>query len=408
MSFGTPEFWIGLLQIIGVNIVLSGDNAVVIALAARGLPAAQQKKAIAWGSGAAVVMRIVLTIVAVELLRLPYLKLVGAVLLLWIAVKLLVPGDEAEGHGELSTSLGSAIGTILIADLAMSLDNVIAVAAAAKGDTVLLILGLAISIPVVIFASRLLLAVMERFPQVITVGAGLLGWVAGEMLMTDVATAAWLEAGTGFPDQLAPAAAASGAASTRWIGAYAEMLHFIVPAAAAVGVVLFGRWLAARAELAARKPMPAVAPHEPSQLQRVLLAVDGSEHAASAVRHVLAMRASLRDPRGLDVHLINVQRPVSGDVATFVASAALDDYHHERSEQAMAPARALLAAAGVTAREHRRVGQPGPAIAEVAQAEDCDLVVMGTRGLGSYTGALLGSVAQSTVESSAVPVVLVK
>jgi YjbE family integral membrane protein len=408
MSFGTPEFWIGLLQIIGVNIVLSGDNAVVIALAARGLPAAQQKRAIAWGSGAAVVMRIVLTIVAVELLRLPYLKLVGAVLLLWIAVKLLVPGDESEGRGEASISLGSAIRTILIADLAMSLDNVIAVAAAAKGNTVLLILGLAISIPVVIFASRLLLTLMERFPQVITLGAALLGWVAGEMVMTDVATAAWLGAGTGLPDQLTPAAPPIGAASSGWISTYAEFLHFLVPAAAAVGVVLFGRWLTARAELAARKPMPAVVPHEPGRLQRVLLAVDGSEHAANAVRHVLAMRASLRDPRALDVHLINVQRPVSGDVATFVTSAALDDYHRERSEQAMAPARALLAAAGVTAHEHRRIGQPGPAIAEVAQAEDCDLVVMGTRGLGSYTGALLGSVAQSTVESSAVPVVLVK
>ena len=150
MTFTSPEFWIALLQIIGVNIVLSGDNAVVIALAARGLPAKQQARAVAWGSGAAVLMRIVLTIVAVELLRMPYLKLVGAVLLLWIAVKLLIPGKESEGHGTASSSLASAVRTILLADLVMSLDNVIAVAAAAKGSTVLLILGLAISIPLVV------------------------------------------------------------------------------------------------------------------------------------------------------------------------------------------------------------------------------------------------------------------
>ena len=139
MSFASPEFWIALLQIIGVNIVLSGDNAVVIALAARGLPEKLQARAVAWGSSAAVAMRIGLTIVAVELLRMPYLKLVGAVLLLWIAVKLLLPEEEATGQGTASSSLGSAVRTILLADLVMSLDNVIAVAAAAKGNTVLLI-----------------------------------------------------------------------------------------------------------------------------------------------------------------------------------------------------------------------------------------------------------------------------
>ena len=177
MNFGDPLLWIALLQIIGVNIVLSGDNAVVIALAARGLPPQQQKKAIFWGSGAAVVMRIVLTIVAVELLRLPFLKLVGAGLLLWIAVGLLLPDDEGEEHGATGTSLAAAIKTILLADLVMSLDNVIAVAAAAKGNTFLLIVGLAISIPMVVFASQLLLKLMGRFPIIITLGAALLGWV---------------------------------------------------------------------------------------------------------------------------------------------------------------------------------------------------------------------------------------
>ena len=189
MSLSSADFWIALVQIIGVNIVLSGDNAVVIALAARGLPARQQSRAVAWGSGAAVAMRIVLTIVAVELLRMPWLKLIGAVMLLWIAVKLLVP-DEEEGTGATAaTGLGAAIRTILVADLVMSLDNVIAVAAAAGGSTTLLIIGLAISIPLVIFGATMLLKLMERWPIIITIGAGLLGFVAGEMAWEDKAIA---------------------------------------------------------------------------------------------------------------------------------------------------------------------------------------------------------------------------
>jgi YjbE family integral membrane protein len=147
----TTQFWVGLMTIIWVNIILSGDNAVVIALAARSLPPHQQKKAIFYGAGAAVLMRIALTIVAVKLLQFPYLKLIGAALLLWIAVKLLVPEDDAGDGIESSANLITAIKTILIADLVMSLDNVIGVAAAAKGSMVLLILGLLISIPLVIF-----------------------------------------------------------------------------------------------------------------------------------------------------------------------------------------------------------------------------------------------------------------
>lgn len=216
-------FWVGLGQIVVVNIVLSGDNAVVIALAARSLPAHQQRKAIFWGSGAAVVLRIVLTVVAVEILKLAYLKLVGAVLLLWIAVQLLLPeGDDGE-HASAGSGLAAAIKTILIADLVMSLDNVIAVAAAAKGSLTLLIIGLALSIPLVIFGSTLLLKLMDRFPIIVTIGAGLLGWVAGEMAVTDPAIRAWVDA------------------SAAW-------LHYGAPAIGTLGVIVVGRWFARRAE----------------------------------------------------------------------------------------------------------------------------------------------------------------
>ena len=190
-EFYTQVFWIGLLKIIGVNLILSGDNAVVIALAARSLPQRQQKAAVLWGSGAAVAMRIVLTIFAVALLTLPWLKLVGSLLLFWIGIKLLLP-EEGDENIDASDNLISAIKTILIADLVMSIDNVIAVAAAAQGSMTLLVLGLAISIPLVIFGSTLLLHLMERWPVIITIGGGLLGFVAGEMLVTDPALKGWL------------------------------------------------------------------------------------------------------------------------------------------------------------------------------------------------------------------------
>lgn len=223
--FIDPQFWIGLGQIIVVNIILSGDNAVVIALAARSLPEAQRKLAVVWGSIAAIAMRVVLTIVAVELLRLPYLKAVGSVLLFWIALQLLLPEDE-DGHGlESHDNLMAAIRTILLADLVMSLDNVIAVAAAAKGNNVLLILGLGISIPLVIFGSTLILRLMDRFPSIVTLGAALLGYVSGEMLVTDPAL--------GLPE--------SGG------------LHLAVPIGGAVLVVAAGKWLASR-KAAATKP----------------------------------------------------------------------------------------------------------------------------------------------------------
>ena len=195
MDFASQAFWIALGQIMIANILLSGDNAVVIALAARSLPPKQQKQAIIIGSGAAIVMRIVLTLVAAQLLLLPWLKLIGAALLLYIGVTLLLPEDEdGDGHGDGKGSMAAAVRTILIADLVMSLDNVIAVAAAAKGDTTLLILGLAISIPLVIFGSTLLLKVIERFPLIVWGGAALLGYIAGEIALADPAIVGWVEA----------------------------------------------------------------------------------------------------------------------------------------------------------------------------------------------------------------------
>jgi len=220
----SADFWIGLVKIVWINIILSGDNAVVIALAARSLPPHQQQKAVLFGSGAAVVLRIVLTVVAAKLLALPYLQIAGGLLLLYIGVQLFGDEDEDDGEAKEYGTLMAAVRTILIADLVMSLDNVIAVAAAAQGSMVLLILGLAISIPLVIFGSTLMIKLMERFPIIVMVGAALIGWVGGETIVSDV--------------------------SLREVLAAKPWLHYAAAAAGAAFVVALGRMFQKRAHAA--------------------------------------------------------------------------------------------------------------------------------------------------------------
>ncbi len=216
----TPAFLTGFFTIIGIDVILSGDNAVVIALAARSLPPHQQKRAVFWGAGAAVGLRVMLAAVAVQLLRFPYLKLAGGLMLLWIAVKLLLPeADEAEVAP--ADHLWAAIKTIVVADFVMSLDNVVAVAGAAKGSVLLLALGLVISIPLVVFGASMLMKLMDRWPIIITLGAGILGWTALDMAITDAVVAPYLHDGP-------------------------RLLHFAIPALGAVFVIAAGKWFALR------------------------------------------------------------------------------------------------------------------------------------------------------------------
>jgi YjbE family integral membrane protein len=184
--------WVRLTEIIGVNILLSGDNAVVIALAARSLPPYMRRTAIVLGSAAAILMRIALTVVAAEILQLRWLRLIGGALLLWIGVRLLIPEGEDSHVDSGSKGVWGAVRTILLADLVMSLDNVLGVAAAAHGSRGLLVGGLAISIPLIVFGSALILRIMDRFPIVIALGAALIGWVAGEMLVSDAVIADYI------------------------------------------------------------------------------------------------------------------------------------------------------------------------------------------------------------------------
>lgn len=389
MDLSNPEFWLAVLQIIAIDIMLGGDNAVVIALACRKLPEKQRKQGIFWGVAGAIGLRVVLIFFALQLLAIPYLKLVGAVLLLWIGVKLLMPEQE-EGHGKIegATSLMGAIRTIIVADAVMSLDNVIAVAGAAKGDLGLVVFGILISIPIVVWGSKFVLRLMDHFPLVITLGAALLGWIAGDMAVSDIALEPYL---TGAPN---------------W-------LHYATAVAGAVLVVVIGK------SIAAFKPAHVPRPERPLEAApvagapvrrvfRPLIAVDGSESSLSAVRKAIDMRWLLNPDVEIRVDLVNVQRGVSGDVASFVARDALQDYHRDRAEKALAPARALLEAAGLPYTTHQFVGQPGRVIAQFAAEQKSDQIIMGARGMGSHTGALLGSVTQDTLADSTVPVLVVK
>ena len=226
MEFGTPQFWLAGLEIIIINILLSGDNAVVIALACRNLPPRQRRVGIFWGVIGAVVLRIILTFFAVSLLRLPYLQLVGAALLLYIGIQLIAE-EEEDGEQEVKAHdrLLGAVRTVIVADLVMSLDNVIGVAGAAKGSLALLIFGLVVSIPLVVVGSQLIMKLIERFPILVIAGGGLLGYIAGEIAIEDTAVKPWIDANL-------------------------AQLHYIAPIAGIVIVVGVGWWLTRRRKAA--------------------------------------------------------------------------------------------------------------------------------------------------------------
>jgi len=203
------EMWVALFQICVINILLSGDNAVVIALACRDLPRRQQKQAFAIGAVGVIVLMTTLTAFAAYLMSLPYLEIIGSVLLLWIGIKLLAPGEEAEGEGEASRSFWDAVKTIIVADIVMSLDNVLGMAGAAKGHLGMLFVGMVITIPLILFGSAVIMRLMERFPVFITFGAGLLGYVAGEMAIADPAVRGSIEQHAHYLGLVAPLAGAA-------------------------------------------------------------------------------------------------------------------------------------------------------------------------------------------------------
>ncbi len=223
MDIASPEFWIAVIQIIAIDIVLGGDNAVVIALACRRLPERQRNLGIFWGVFGAIGLRVILIFFALTLLAIPFLKITAGMLLLWIGIKLLQPEPESSEHSiDASTTLLGTIKTIIVADAMMSLDNVVAIAGAARDSMGLVIFGLLVSVPVIVWGSKLVMKLMDRYPVIIVIGAGLLGWIAGGMCTTD-------------------------AQSREWVNANAPFLHWLAPFCGVLVVVIAGRWHAARA-----------------------------------------------------------------------------------------------------------------------------------------------------------------
>ena len=224
MDIASPQFWVAVLQIIAIDIVLGGDNAVVIALACRRLPEKQRNLGIFWGVFGAIALRVILIFFALSLLAIPFLKIIAALLLMWIGIKLLQPEPASNGHQiDASTTLLGAIKTIIIADAVMSLDNVIAIAGAAKDSIGLVIFGLVVSVPIIVWGSKLVMKLMDRFPIVIVLGAGLLGWIAGDMSVTDAVT-------------------------REWVNANAAFLRWLAPAGGVMLIVVIGKWLASRTQ----------------------------------------------------------------------------------------------------------------------------------------------------------------
>jgi len=396
MELLSTEFLSALLAIVIIDLVLAGDNAIVIALAARNLPDNLRKKAIIWGTFGAIAVRTVMTLAVVWLLKIPGLLLAGGALLVWIAYKLLADNDGS--HHEVSAvgNFWGAMKTIVVADAVMGLDNVLAVAGAAHGSFLLVVIGLLISIPIVIWGSTLILHYVERFPSIVYIGGGVLAWTAAKMMVSEPVVRDYL-AGSGFP---------------------VAMIYAVVM----LGVLGAGFWVnhaRARARVAAHLVDLAAAPEDNSvsnqsivsanpqggiTMNKVLIPVDGSANALNSVRHVV--NRFLANP-AMEVHLLHVRVPLSQHIARFVSRRDREAFHRAEAERALQPARDLLNRFGVPHADLIELGDKATTIHRVAQRLRVTQIVMGTARKNSLTRMLEDSVTNKVLELSQVPVEVV-
>ncbi len=397
-TMDSSHFLSALLAIVVIDIVLAGDNAIVIALAARSLPVHLQRRAIVWGAVGAIGVRSLMTVVVVWLLKVPGLLLAGGLLLLWIAYRLLRPDTDGEGakHGPAATSFWGAMRTIVIADAVMGLDNVLAVAGAAHGSYLLVVTGLLISVPIVMWGSTIVLKVVERHPEVVYLGAGVLVWTAVKMVLAEPLLTPVLYA-------------------TPQAGAFAFLA---VPALLWVAFAKNHRQLESRIHarleaFAARRPSGAssASTHPrftPLQgdltMLKVLIPVDGSRNALRAVH---AAVDEYRRHHELELHLLNVQPTLSRHVSRFVKRRDRDGWHKERAEAAMAAARAELVRAEVPHQTHWVAGDRAAEICRAASRLGVHHIVMGTARKNSFTRMLEDSVTNRVLEDTPVPVEVV-
>lgn len=387
------EFLSALAAIVVIDLVLAGDNAIVIALAARSLPRHLQRSAIVWGAAGAILVRSAMTLLVVWLFKIPGLLLVGGALLIWIAYRLLAPenGDRGNGPAAAATTFWGAMRTIVIADAAMGLDNVLAVAGAAHGSYLLVMLGLLISIPIVIWGSTLILRWVERFAAVVYLGAGVLAWTAVKMISAEPLLKEPLAA-HGFTLPLLYAAVIGTVLWTGFLRNHRRLESRI------------SARLAALARQRAAERSASASSEGDHAMQRVLVPVDGSRNAEHALRHVIA--EFLRNP-AIEIHLLNVQPPLSRHVSQFIRRRTRDEFHLAEAEKALQPARALLYGHRIPHAAHIKLGERAKVIADEARRLRCHQIVMGTARKNSLTRMLQDSVTDRVLAQTTVPVEII-
>ncbi len=390
MELFSPEFFSALLAIIVIDLVLAGDNAIVIALAARNLPPHLRNKAVAWGTVGAIVVRSAMTVVVVWLLKIPGLLLVGGALLLWIAYKLLIQTDNSNGHGDApATTFWGAMKTIVIADAVMGLDNVLAVAGAAHGSFLLVVLGLLISIPIVIWGSQLILKYVQKYPSIVYIGAGVLVWTGVKMMSSEPMLKDYTDMAGGYIGFLYVVAVGGVLGAGFWAN------HGVARSRVAAHVV----------DLAAVPVNAVVADlvnlQGETDMKKLLIPVDGSANSMQAVRHVIN---SFLSDSGMEVHLLHVRAPFSQHISRFVSRRNRESYHREMAEKALQPAQVLLNNHGVPHATHIELGDRAATIHRVAQRLRVNQIVMGTARKNSLTRMLEDSVTNKVLEIAQVPV----
>lgn len=390
MEYLSSDFLSSLLAIIVIDLMLAGDNAIVIALAARNVPKHLQRRAILWGMAGAIGVRIAMTLIVVWLLKVPGLLGLGGALLVWIAYKLLLPDEHAHEHAKVNaaSSFWGAMRTIVVADAIMGLDNVLAVAGAAQGSPLLVVIGLLISVPIVIWGSSLILGYVERFPIIVYLGAAVLAWTAAKMIISEPLLASFMARHI-LVAPLIYLAIISGV-----LGAGFWMSHQRLEARISARLAEFS-------SLRQRQGMEGEAVLPGGVAQNVLVPVDGSANSLNAVRHVIQEYARTAEPI---IQLINVQPILSQYVARFVSRQNVDAWHQEQARKALHSSKALLAKHGIPYSEHVEQGRRAEVIALAAKRLKCDLIVIGTARKNSLTRMLESSVTNDVLEQTSVPV----
>ena len=389
------EFLSALAAIIVIDLVLAGDNAIVIALAARNVPRQRQRQAIIWGTVGAIVVRSSLTLIVVWLLNIPGLLFAGGVMLVWIAYKLLQPengnGNGGEAKIDAASTFWGAIRTIVVADMVMGLDNVLAVAGAAHGNFLLVIIGLLISIPIVVWGSTMLLRFIERFPGFVYLGSGVLALTAAKMISAEPYLKDPLSAYT----LTVPALYAVIVVGVLWAGFVQNHRK------------LESRIRARLASFAQQRGSQIAVSHDvkgEDTMLKILVPIDGSRNSHFVVPHVIR---EFQKNKALEIHLLNIQPPFSWHIARFVGKKSRDDFHRVQADKALLKVKRALDGFGVPYSLHIEVGNKAKLITETARRLRCDHIVMSTARKNSLTRMLEDSTTNNVLELTSVPVELI-